>query len=289
MPSGDLAPTREVTAIAAENRDGLVGAEGLRLHYVEWGDAGAQPLVLLHGLSDCARSWDRFAAGMSSDHRVVALDYRGHGESRWAAPGSYRLEDYVSDIEAVVDRLSLMGLVLVGHAEGGRSAVAYSAAHPELVEALVVVDSDLRATGQESQHAPENSAGEPGEWGSLDEVVEHLREQRPNSTDETLAHQALYLTTELPGERRGWKRDPAVLAASERRDLWDEWRTLRCPVLVACGRQSHVVDHALAVRMREAARRVRLAELEGGGHWFHQEIPGAFEATVRWFLRSPPP
>jgi pimeloyl-ACP methyl ester carboxylesterase len=40
--------------------------------------------------------------------------------------------------------------------------------------------------------------------------------------------------------------------------------------------------------MREAISKVRLAELDGGGHWFYQEFPGAFETTVRWFLDSPP-
>ena len=71
-------------------------------------------------------------------------------------------------------------------------------------------------------------------------------------------------------------------------DIWDDWRSLKCPTLIVRGRQSSVLDHEAAVRMREAIPRVRLAELEGSGHWIHQEVPGAFETTVRWFLDSPP-
>ena len=59
-------------------------------------------------------------------------------------------------------------------------------------------------------------------------------------------------------------------------------------MLVARGRESTVLSHDSAVRMREAVATSRLAELEGGGHWFHQEIPGDLEATVRWFLDSVP-
>jgi pimeloyl-ACP methyl ester carboxylesterase len=54
------------------------------------------------------------------------------------------------------------------------------------------------------------------------------------------------------------------------------------------GRESGLLTHEVAVRMREALPRARLVELDGGGHWFYQECPEAFEASVRWFLDNPP-
>ena len=57
------------------------------------------------------------------------------------------------------------------------------------------------------------------------------------------------------------------------------------------GRQSELLTHEVAVRMREAVEGARLAELEGGAHWFYQEQPNDFEGAVRWFLEgldSPP-
>ena len=92
----------------------------------------------------------------------------------------------------------------------------------------------------------------------------------------------------MPGGRRAWKRDRTLLGAYERPDLWEEWRRIRWPTLIVRGRQSALLRHEVAVRMREAITRVRLAELDGGGHWFYQEFPGAFETTVRWFLQRPP-
>ena len=85
-----------------------------------------------------------------------------------------------------------------------------------------------------------------------------------------------------------WKRDRKLLEAYERPDLWDEWSRIMCPTLIVRGRQSELLTHAVAVKMREAIRSVRLVELDGGGHWFYQEFPGAFETTVRWFLQRPP-
>jgi pimeloyl-ACP methyl ester carboxylesterase len=244
-------------------------------------------MLLLHGLGDCARSWDRLASTMSAEHHVVALDVRGHGDSEWAAP-AYGLAHLVSDVEALVGLLGLERIVLVGHGSGAAQAIAYAGRHPQLVHALVAVESDVTAAppGSRSVLGQTKDAGD--EWDSLSAVKEYLRGLQPNATDASLTHQARHLTRELPSEGRRWKRDPAAAAAFEQPDLWKEWAGLQCPVLVARGRQSTALSHDSAVRMREAAATARLAELEGGGHWFHQEIPGDFEATVRWFLDSPP-
>ena len=264
------------------HRDGSIQADGLRLHYVEWGDPTHPPFVLLHGLQDCARSWDRLATALSPGYRVIAPDVRGHGDSQWAPSGPYRFAENLADLEALVERLSLGVLMLLGHGSGGAAAVAYAARHPDITDALIVADSDLNASGPGSQRGPDGPAG------SLEEVVEHLRTLQPNATDATLVHQASHLTREAPGGRRVWKRDPSAVAGYEQPSLGKEWRGLRCPVLLVRGRQTDVLSHDAAVKMREALSRARLGELEGGGHWLHQEFPGAFESAVRWFLDNVP-
>ena len=268
--------------------DGYIEVDGLRLHYLDWGNEDAQPMVLLHGLQDCARSWDVFAASACYSHRVLALDHRGHGDSDWSTADRYRLRDYVADLEGLVEHLRLQSVVLIGHSAGGRNAMLYSIDHSDVVEALVVVDIDPDAINPESQRMFGLYNSETDEWGSVEAVVERLRSRQPNSSDDTLAHQALHMTRELSSGGRVWKRDRQLLAAYERPDLWAEWSRLTCPTLIVRGRQSSLLTHDVAVRMREAIPRARLAELEGGGHWFYQEFPGAFEATVRWFLQDPP-
>ena len=265
-------------------QDGHLQVGELRLHYLRWGDASAPQMVLLHGLQDCARSWDVFASAMCQDYNVVALDHRGHGDSERAAPDRYRLDDYVEDVEALVEALSLRDFVLVGHSAGGRNAFLYTVRHPEMVRALVIVDIDPDAANPESASMFQRYKAESDEWGSLDAVIERLRSRQPNSTDETLAHQSRHMTRESPGGKRVWKRDRRLVEAYERPDLWAEWSRIECPTLIARGRQSNLLTHEVAVRMREAIPRARLAELEGGGHWFYQELPGPFEATIRWFF-----
>ena len=102
--------------------------------------------------------------------------------------------------------------------------------------------------------------------------MERLRSRQPNSSQEMLVHQALHMTRE--DRRRQAGHGSATDASStptNARDLWDEWRRITHPTLIVRGRQSDLLTHEVAVRMREAVPRARLAELEGGGHWFYQE------------------
>ncbi len=280
--------------------DEFFDADGVRLHYADWRPLASDELpdippdtptvVLLHGLQDCARSWDIFAAAMCSEYRVIALDSRGHGDSAHATPSTYGFQDYIFDLEALVAYLGLSDFILVGHSAGARYAFVFAAEHPELVRALVVVDIDPDAVNPDSQGMFARYNTESDEWDSLDAVVERLRDRQSQSTDEMLLHQAEVMTRQLPDGRRAWKRDRRLLAVYERPDLWEEWSRLAVPTLIVRGRQSSLLKHEVAVRMREViadgAPLARLAELEGGGHWFYQEFPGAFEATVRWFLAA---
>ena len=87
---------------------------GLRFHYVEWGTAAAPPLVLLHGFTGHARTWDDFAASVADCFRVLALDQRGHGDSNRAPHGDYRIAAMAQDLAAFADALCPGPFSLVG-------------------------------------------------------------------------------------------------------------------------------------------------------------------------------
>ena len=104
---------------------------GLRLRYLDWGNADAPPLLLLHGLSGTALYWQRVAERFAPANHVIALDQRGHGESQWApAADGYGTDDFVADVEAFVDGLGFERFVLVGHSMGGHGALILALRHP---------------------------------------------------------------------------------------------------------------------------------------------------------------
>jgi len=120
-----------------------VSRDGLRLHYVEAGDPSG-PAVLLHngGCGDGAM-WERggWVAGLAG-YRLLLLDHRGRGLSdRPYDRAAHRLEEYVSDVTAVLDDAGVGRAALLGYSDGGRVAAAVAATEPARVAALVVLDS----------------------------------------------------------------------------------------------------------------------------------------------------
>ena len=90
--------------------DKFVQIDNLSLHYLEWGNTNAVPIVLLHGLCGNAHYWDLFARNVASEYRLITVDQRGHGDSDWAE--TYGPRDYVLDLEAFVESLKLNEFVL---------------------------------------------------------------------------------------------------------------------------------------------------------------------------------
>ncbi len=268
--------------------DRSVDNHGLRLHCLDYGRADLNPMVLLHGMRDSALSWDIFAHAMSDEYRVLSLDSRGHGDSDWAPSGGYRFDDYISDIEALAADLDLHRMILVGHSAGGRYAWNYAVRHPERVRALVIVDIDPDPQNPQTAKDFRAIADEPESWESQGDFVAYLKTRRVYTPEDALIQQVPAISMRTPDGDYVWKADIRIVTEYERPDLWESWGRISCPVLLVRGRQSALLTHETAVRMRHAlpASQVRLAELEGGGHWFYQDFPEAFEITVRWFLND---
>ncbi len=99
-----------------------VHANGIRHHYLEWGDPDAPPLLLLHATGLCAWPWKPIARRLAESYRVLAFDQRGHGDTD-ASDKGYRFEFAGEDLAAIVDALALTRPRVVGHSSGGLAAI----------------------------------------------------------------------------------------------------------------------------------------------------------------------
>jgi len=92
IDQSEMMTTSRNTAVVDE----LIEMRGLRFHFRDWPSKrlNAPSLVLLHGFTGHARSWDTFAEAMTDRYRVLALDQRGHGETGWAAADRYGIRRY---------------------------------------------------------------------------------------------------------------------------------------------------------------------------------------------------
>lgn len=132
-----------------DGRDLDVEASGVRLRVTHWTGPGV-PVLLLHGLASSRRFWDLVVPGLS-DHEIVALDQRGHGDSERPA-GPYDGTAVVADTIAVLDALGLGSVVVVGHSWGATTALRLAARHGDRVSAVVAIDGGFgsaRSTGSD--------------------------------------------------------------------------------------------------------------------------------------------
>ena len=111
---------------------------GVSLHAWEW-PGGAPPVLLLHGIGNYGRYWDFVADELGGAYRLVASDARGHGDSG-KPPSGYELDDFVRDAIAILDDRGIGRAVVVGHSMGGGHSVGLTVAHPDRVDALLLVD-----------------------------------------------------------------------------------------------------------------------------------------------------
>jgi pimeloyl-ACP methyl ester carboxylesterase len=105
------------------------------------GPPDGPPVVLLHGISSCAATYDFLVPELPA-HRLVRLDFRGHGRSD-RAPGHYTVDDYASDAVAVIEQLVGRPTVVIGHSLGGITAAHVAQHRPELITGMLLEDPPL--------------------------------------------------------------------------------------------------------------------------------------------------
>ena len=118
----------------------FVSANGIRHHYLEWGDPSNPPLLMLHATGLCAWPWKPIARRLSERYRVLAFDQRGHGDTDQSEKG-YRFEYAGEDLAAIVEQMNLERPRVIGHSSGGLAAIIASKLVPGVFDDVVLVET----------------------------------------------------------------------------------------------------------------------------------------------------
>ena len=279
-------------------------SQRLRLHFVDWGNEQAPPLVLVHGGQDHARSWDFVARELRRDYHVIAPDLRGHGDSTHATGGNYAMSEFVLDLARLLEALPGVPVSLVGHSLGGAVVLQYAGVNPERVQKVVAIEG-LGPSPELRQRllavsAPErirawieeirSLAGRvPRRYATLEEAAKRMREENARLSPELALHLTRYGVARNEDGTFSWKFDNAIRAPSPTRPdfegLESLWANIACPVLLVRGTESWASDPEKDGRIRPF-RAARLANVEGAGHWVHHDRPEEFLRVVRGFLAA---
>jgi pimeloyl-ACP methyl ester carboxylesterase len=256
--------------------------EDIRLACLDFGGSGP-PVLLLHGLAGHAGEWSETASWLTGNHRVLALDERGHGRST-RAPKDVSREAHVSDVAFVIDQLNLGPVILIGQSLGGNLAFLVAARHPDLIHGLVVAEAcpDADPDGAGVAETRRWLEGWPTPFPSREAAVTFFKGT------------PLYAGAWADGleyrEGGWWPRfDAEVMVRTLREgircDYWDEWERIRCPTLVVrAGKGFFPADvlQAMAGRLPGA----RFVEIPGAAHDLHLDRPGEWRAAVAGFLAT---
>ncbi|GIG00414.1 alpha/beta fold hydrolase [Catellatospora citrea] len=157
--------------------DQIIDVGGVRLAYRVLGPPAAPPVVLLHGGSADSSAWADIAPALAADHRVYAVDLRGHGASE--RTDRYSFELLRDDVVGFLDVLDLRDVTLVGHSMGGVAAYLVAYARPERVSGLVLEETPppepmgLKVPRHEIRRhiVGQLNAPDPAWWDAVDAVT----------------------------------------------------------------------------------------------------------------------
>jgi pimeloyl-ACP methyl ester carboxylesterase len=263
---------------------------GLRLRYLDWGDASAPALLLLHGGGQSAHTWDAFCLAIGDRYRCVALDQRGHGDSEWSPHGEYEIVDHARDIAAFVKTLALRGSVVVGMSMGGVNAIRFAADHADRLRALICVD-----IGPEAQFEPVDrlmqGLGDYRVFASPDDAARQLARQGARR-ELSLLRDTLSLNLRQRDDGSWtWKYDPRTLVGvtarqilDARRPLWDALHRIVCPSLVIRGADSEIFSAEDAERFARALPHGRWTTVARARHSVQTDNPRGLATVVRDFI-----
>jgi esterase len=272
---------------AAVYTSSFVDLDGLKFHYLDWSGDGP-PLVMLHGFSGHAHTWDHTAEALSERYRVLVFDQRGHGDTEWAT--LYGSRPMVQDVRRFLDALHLDRVTLMGLSMGGNVAYLFAAAHPERVERLVILDIGPEVAPAGAERIA-RAVSAPDVFASEDEALAQAREGNPRPTDQSLRHRTAHnLRTRSDGSLtfkwdKALRDGTAVREDHSERERWEAWRGVQCPTLLIRGADSDVLAVETAEQMLAENPHATLAVVPDCGHSITLDRPeGLVEALRPWLL-----
>ena len=217
-------------------------------------------------------------------YRLVALDWRGFGESEITAPLS-TMELFADDVAGLMDSLGIQQAVLCALSMGGYAAFAFLRKYPQRISGLILADTRPSADTPEAQANRENVAriAETQGAGAIADLQmprllsEYTRQHHPEV--EIRVRQMIEVATAqgIAAASRGM---------AQRADSTELLAGITCPTLVIVGEQDALTPPSVAQEYAAQIPGAQLVVISNAGHLSNLEQPEAFLQAVRGFLRS---
>ncbi len=261
-------------------QDSIMPSKPIALRYTDEGRG--PPLVFLHGFPFTRQVWQKQVEALRSFYRVIAPDLRGFGESE-ATAGPTTMDEYATDVRALLTRLTTAKVVLVGHSMGGYVALAFARRFPALLRGLVLVSTKAGPDSAEAaagRRAMADSVKASGVRVVVDAVAPKML--APGSQDARMAGEVrAFMAASKPAGVIA-----ALLGMAERPDATAFLAQVAVPTLIVTGADDALIAPAESQAMALAIPGAQVKVIPRAGHLVAFEQPGEFGRVFVEWLRE---
>ncbi|HJW71531.1 MAG TPA: alpha/beta fold hydrolase [Geothrix sp.] len=251
---------------------------GIEISYT---DEGKGPtLLFVHGFPLCRGTWGKQVEAFRSNHRVIAPDLRGLGESE-ATAGPVPMSRYAEDLFTLMQHLDAGPVTLLGHSMGGYVALAFAKAFPQALEGLVLVGTKSGADSPEAS-AGRRATAEKVRLEGSSVVVDAMAAKMlsPHSTDTGMAAAVRgFLAPSKPEGVIG-----ALLGMADRPDAGAWLGAIKARTLVITGADDSIIPPSESEALARAIPGAQLELIPHAGHLVAFEQPEAFNRALAAWL-----
>jgi pimeloyl-ACP methyl ester carboxylesterase len=252
------------------------------VHYREAG-SGNDVVLLLHAFPLHSGMWSGQLAALAARFRVLALDYRGLGQSR-PAPAATTMEAVAGDVLALLRQLGHRRVAVAGLSMGGYVALELYRRAPEIFRGLALCDTRATPDNTEAkanrEKFAENALAKGLGWVADEFTPKLLRPQADPAVEAAVKALIQGGTPEgVAAAQRGMALRPDSVPTLSR---------ITCPTLVVHGEEDTLIPFAEAQRMVQAVKGARVVRIPGAGHLPNLEAPTAFNTALSTFFATLP-
>ena len=281
------APAWFAQAVAIAPEDHWVEVEGVRIHYLRWGERGRPGLLLVHGNAAHAYWWSFIAPFLSRDYNVAAMDLSGMGDSAWR-PHGYSMELFAREQLAVAEHAGMFALaeppVIVGHSFGGFVTILTGALYGERLAGTVILDSPVNPPDRPHSGPPQFRPHKI--YPSLAAALARFRLLPPQPCENPflLDWVARHSLNAVSGGF-SWKFDPAIWRNFSIGDTAARLRATRCRIAIFRGEQSILMPPEIGTYMFNLlGRAAPVVDIPQAQHHIMLDQPLALVASLRALL-----
>lgn len=248
-----------------------------------------EPLLLLHGFTGSMATWQFLDHTLRNRFQLILVDLLGHGQTECPEdPRRYAMDEAVNDLVALIDRLKLEKVDILGYSMGGRLALGFACTHPDRVQSLILESASPGLADEKNRKARRIHDRKLAEFireSGIQRFVDYWeniplfesqkklpQKQRDTLRNERLANSECGLAGSLLG-----------MGTGSQPSWWADLEFLMMPVLLITGQQDEKFC-TIAGQMQEKLKKTSWKVVRSTGHAAHLENDTVFSNHVRTFL-----